>query len=1185
MAAVAPLLQTVTLDDKYSAGSGSVLMSGTQALVRLLLLRRAVDQAAGLNTAGFVTGYRGSPIGTYDMELWDAGPRLRDAHVVFQPGVNEDLAATAVWGTQQSSLMPGARYDGVFAVWYGKGPGVDRSGDAFKHGNRQGAAKHGGVLVCAGDDHPGKSSTVSHQSEQALAASHIPVLYPSSVQELLEYGMYGWALSRFSGLWVGLKCTNETLECTATVDVDASRFHYVTPEVAAPPGGLNTNPRPMVVREADEMLVVRHRLPAVHGFARANPIDRVVVDGPRRRLGLVTTGKGHADVVQALQVLGIDAARAREFGLRLYKIGLIWPVEPQGLRQFAEGHEELLFVEEKAAFVEHQAARILYDLPAGSRPRIVGKHDEDGRPLLPADQQLQFVDVALVIAARLAALGIGDAALAECMSLLRSRSQQARDNAPGPAMRTAWFCSGCPHNTSTQVSEGSFALAGIGCHTMAASMNRRTLMPTQMGGEGLNWTGIAPFSDVPHVFQNLGDGTYFHSGLLAVRGAVAAGVNITYKILCNDAVAMTGGQPVEGHLSPVEITQQLLAERVRCVAIVSDEPETFRTAAARVPAGVTVHHRDDLQALQVELRALPGVTAIVYVQTCAAEKRRRRKRGELRDPAQRVFINDAVCEGCGDCSVQANCVSILPKETEFGRKREIDQSNCNKDFSCLKGLCPSFVTVYGGRLREPEVARLGAETFASLPEPSRPALTHGSWNVLVAGIGGTGVVTIGAVLAMAAHMEGRRATVIDMTGLAQKNGAVWSHLRIHAARAPSAAGAAADGPSVTNEVHGSRLGLAEADLLLGCDLVTAAEKDSIFTLEHGRTRAVLNSRLQPTAQFQLDPNLRLDLEAELRPLRAVVAPDRLHALDATSLALALLGNTLGANFVLVGYALQSGGLPLSVAAVERAIELNGQAVDSNRRALALGRLAAHDRAAVERLLASARGAADAAPAPAASSLDAIVRRRSEQLTGYQDRAYAQRYLRLVERVREAEQQRARGLGGLAEAVARNYFRLLARKDEYEVARLHASAAFREQIERTFEGDYELRFHLAPPLLSRPDPRTGQLRKREYGPWMLHVFRVLARLKRLRGTALDPFGRLPERRLERQLIGEYERTIEEICAQLDAANHATAVELASWPDAVRGFGHVKERSLAAARQRAAELLARLRERAPVAAVAA
>ena len=1150
-------LAQVSLDDRFTQIAGRVLLSGNQALVRLLLLQRQLDVAAGLNTAGFVSGYRGSPLGGFDLELWANLARLEEAHVVFRPGVNEDLAATAVWGTQQAVLLPGAKYDGVFSIWYGKGPGVDRSGDALKHGNRQGAAPHGGVLVAMGDDHPGKSSTVSHQSEQALAAHHIPVLFPSSVQELLEYGLAGWALSRYTGLWVGLKCVNETVEATATVDVDPGRFRYQRPNRQLPPGGLNVNPRPMVVREADEMLVVRHRLPAAQDWARANGIDRVTLDGERRGLGIVTSGKAWVDVRQALTALGLDATRARALGVRVYKVGMIWPLEPRGLREFASGHAELLFVEEKAPFVEDQAAKILYHLPQDLRPRLTGKHDERGEPLLPPDVQLDFAAVATAIARRLAALGLDDEALRQRVALLEGRLARARDTRPGPAARTPYFCSGCPHNTSTRIPEGSLALAGIGCHTMASSMNRRTLMPTQMGGEGLNWTGIAPFTSLPHVFQNLGDGTYFHSGLLAVRGAVAAGANITYKLLVNDAVAMTGGQPVEGHLTAAEIAAQLLAERVRRVVLVSDDPDRFRGAAAGLPAGVTVHHRRELDAVQRELRAEPGVTALIYEQTCAAEKRRRRKRGEYPDPPRRTFINEAVCEGCGDCSVQSNCVSLQPLETEFGRKRRIDQSSCNKDYSCVNGFCPSFVTVHGGQLRRPQAAALDGGLFAALPAAPRAAAGDG-WNVLIAGVGGTGVVTVGSVLAMAAHLEGQRASVIDMTGLAQKNGAVWSHLRIG-----GAAGA----------VPGARIGLAEADLLLGCDLVTAAEKDSVLTLDPDRSRAVVNTHLQPTAAFQLDPDLRLDAEAELRPIRAGVAAGRLHCIDATGVALRLLGNTIGANFFLVGHALQAGGLPLSLAAIERAIELNGQAVEFNKRALALGRLAAHDPAAIDRELARL---APLPESPPAQTLDALLERRAAVLTDYQDARYAARYRALVERVREVERQRCPGRAGLAEAVARAYFKLLACKDEYEVARLHASDEFRRRIEATFEGDYTLRFHLAPPLLSRPDPATGRPRKREFGPWMMGALRILARLKGLRGTPFDPFRHGEERRLERRLVGEYEARIDELLQRLGPTTHAVAVELASLPEHVRGFGPVKAAQLEKVRAREQQLLAELRD---------
>jgi len=1134
----------VSLDDKYDVDPGRVLITGTQALVRITLLQRALDRAAKLNTAGYVTGYRGSPLGSVDMELWAQAARLSAANVLFKPGVNEDLAATAVWGTQQSSLFPGATRDGVFALWYAKGPGVDRSGDALKHGNRQGAAKHGGVLVCVGDDHPGKSSTVAHQSEQALAASQIPVLYPASVQEVVEFGMLGWAMSRFSGLWIGLKLVNETAEGTATIDIDSSRYRYETPDFPAPAGGRNVNPRPMVQREADEELVTRYRLPAALAFARAHSIDRVVRDSAHRRLGIVTSGKGHAETMRALDALGIDAERSSELGVRVYKVGLIWPLEPIGLREFARGHEELLFVEEKAAFIENQAARLLYDLAVGERPRLFGKHDEAGRPLVPDVHQLAYDEIAQIVGAGLERLGLADAKVRERLAFLRDRRSHRDGQPSAPLGRMPYFCSGCPHNTSTKIPEGSVALAGIGCHTMAGFMDRRTLMPTQMGGEGLNWTGIAPFTTTPHVFQNLGDGTYFHSGLLAIRGAVAAGVNMTYKILYNDAVAMTGGQPVEGQLAPTEIARQLLGERVRRVALVSDDPGKYRSATLRAPDGVTIHHRDELASLQEAFRRIPGVTAIVYEQTCAAENRRRRKRGEAPDPPVRMFINADVCEGCGDCSVQSNCVSIVPKETALGRKREIDQSSCNKDLSCSKGFCPSFVSVHGGQLRRREPSR------QALPEvPAPPALSPGACNVLVAGIGGTGVVTIGAVLAMAAHLDGRRASAIDMTGLAQKNGAVWSHLRI------SSLGADTSPPN-------ARLGPDETHALIACDVVAATERDVLATLNPAHSRVIVNATVQPTAHFQTNPDMTIDWRPFAHALGSAAGMERVCEVRATDVAEALLGSAVGANFVLVGAALQSGALALSVSAVERAIELNGQAVAMNRAALTLGRLAVHDPHSLGDLLRSVRTGADDDPVP--QTLDALLTDRATRLVDYQDRAYAQRYRALVEHIRAIELARASSTQ-LADAVARNYFKLLAYKDEFEVARLYTSTHFQERIAATFEGDYQLRFHLAPSAL-----RTN--RKREFGPWMAQVFRVLAQARKIRGTWLDPFRWQHERRIERQLIVDYEQTIAEIAAALTPGNHAAAIEWAAWPDTVRGFGHVKAQSVV----RAQEQIARARD---------
>jgi indolepyruvate ferredoxin oxidoreductase len=1140
----------ITLDDKYDRERGRVLLSGTQALVRLPLAQRARDAAAGLNTAGYISGYRGSPLGGYDQQLLAAGARLAARHVRFVPGVNEDLAATAIWGTQQAGLLPGAKYDGVFAIWYGKGPGVDRSGDAIKHANRMGTAPHGGVLVVFGDDHPGKSSTISHQSEQALAANGVAVLYPATVQELLDFGLHGFALSRHAGVWVGLKCVNETVEATATVQVDPERVECRVPPGAPPEGGVHA--RFGFDPIGDEMRLMRHKLPRAQAYARLNGLDRVSHGAPRPGgLGLIAAGKSWLDVVTALATLGLDAPRLAALGLSLYKPGLIWPLDPIGLAAFARGQRELLIVEEKAAFLETQAAHALYNLPDAERPRLAGKRDAAGETLLPADVVLEPLEIARVVGNRLVALGLADEALKVRLATVAARLAAARERPAEPGQRTPYFCSGCPHNTSTKVPAGSVAFAGIGCHTMAIYMNRATLPPTQMGGEGMTWVGMAPFTDRPHAFQNLGDGTYFHSGLLAIRAAVAAGATITYKILHNDAVAMTGGQPVEGHLSVAEVTHQLRAERVQRIALVSDDPAKYGRAPG-FAAGVTVHDRAELERVQRELRELKGVSAIIYDQVCAAEKRRRRKRGRLPDPARRVLINPLVCEGCGDCSAQSNCVSIEPLETEFGRKRAIDQSSCNKDYSCIQGFCPAFVSVVGGELSKPAAARLDAAALAGLPEPvaaggDRPV------SLLVTGIGGTGVVTVGAVLAMAAHVEGRAASVYDMTGLAQKGGAVLSHVRIApAASAPAAA----------------RIGLYEADVVLGCDLVVAAAPEVLGAIDPGRTRLALNTHLVPTAAFQLNPDVDFHAPQLVARIMAIAGAECVARVDATGAARRLLGDTVGANLFIVGFALQQGWLPLGRAAVERAIELNGAAVALNQRALALGRLAAADPDRFAALCAALES-----PPAAAGGTPLEIRERF--LAGYQDAAYAARYRALVERVAAAEAARAPGCGQLAAAVTRYYFKLLAYKDEYEVARLHAGAEFRALVAATFSGPFSLRFHLAPPGLARRDPATGVPRKISVGGWLLPVFGMLARLRLLRGTAFDPFGWRAERRLERRLIADYERLVDELLAGLSPARHALAVELASLPEQIRGYGHVKQRHLAAAERRRAELLARFR----------
>lgn len=1156
-------LKAVTLDDKYVLDEGRVYLSGTQALVRLPMMQRQRDVAAGLNTGGFISGYRGSPLGGLDQALWGARRFIERNHIRFQPAINEELGATAVWGSQQLGLFPGAKYDGVFAMWYAKGPGVDRSGDALKHGNAAGSAPHGGVLLLAGDDHTCKSSTLAHQSEYAFMDAGIPVLNPSGVQEILDLGLYGWAMSRYSGCWVAFKTIAETVDSSASVELDPQRTPIVLPEdFEMPQGGLN-------IRWPDQPLdqeyrLHKYKLYAALAFARANRLDRIVIDSPFPRFGIVTTGKSYLDVRQALDDLGIDETHAAEIGMRLYKVAMSWPLEREGIRQFAEGLEEILVVEEKRAVIENQFKEQLYNWREDVRPRVVGKFDENHNWILPSNGELTPAQIARVIAQRIARFHTSPR-IAERLAFLEAKERQLGGNVV-PFARTPYFCSGCPHNSSTKVPEGSRALAGIGCHYLAQFMDRSTATFTQMGGEGVPWIGQAPFTDTPHVFANLGDGTYMHSGVLAIRAAVAAKVNITYKLLFNDAVAMTGGQPLDGGLTVPVLTRQLAAEGVGPIVVVSDEPEKYPPSAG-FASGVSVRHRDDLDTVQRDLRAVPGVTAIVYDQTCAAEKRRRRKRGRFPDPAKRVFINDLVCEGCGDCSKTSNCLSVVPVETEFGRKRAIDQSSCNKDYSCVEGFCPSFVTVHGGELRKGRGGDLVEDGLPALPEPLRPGLDE-PYGILVTGVGGTGVVTIGALLGMAAHLEDKGCTILDMTGLAQKGGAVYSHVRI------------AGRP---DEIHAVRIAAGGARLLLGCDLVVAASLDALSKLQPGQSRAIVNSHETITGDFTRNPDLVFPTDALERAIAEATGPENTEFVPATRLATGLFGDSIAGNLFMLGYAYQRGLVPLSAEAIERAIELNGVAVDVNRSAFRWGRRAATDPALVE-----ARATPPAAIPEShrlSETLDQMIERRIGFLTEYQDRAYAARYSAAVERVRLAEAACLPGETRLTEAVVRSLFKLMAYKDEYEVARLYTRSDFLKRVADQFEGPYQLRFHLAPPVLGDRDPQTGHLRKREFGPWMLTVFRILARLRRLRGTRFDIFARSEERRIERRLIGEYEAVIEEILAGLSPANHITAVELASLPLEIRGFGHVKESNLAQAKAKEAALLNRLRPRSVAPAMAA
>ncbi len=1148
-------LQKVSLDDKYTLDSGRVFISGVQALVRLPLMQRARDRARGLNTAGFISGYRGSPLGGYDAALWQAARRLEAGDILFRPGINEDLAMAAVWGTQQLDFVPGRKVDGVFAIWYGKGPGVDRTGDAFKHANFAGSHPNGGVLVVCGDDHTGKSSSMGHQSDQAMIAANIPLLYPASVQDYLDFGLHGFALSRFAGTLAGFKTVNETVTATATVSVDPSRVSIVLPK-DAPEAPEGVHIRPEYDPQGQDNRVVRYKLPRAQAYVRANRLDGPVFGAERpTRLGIVTAGKAVLDTLAGLRLLGIDEAMARALGVGVYKAALVWPLEPEGLAAFAADCAELLFVEEKRPVMEDQAKALFYNREP--RPAIVGKRDGAGRALLPSDEPIEAAMAAAAIGDRLETAGVLDSARVERLAALRARLGRNLPALSGGIERSPFFCSGCPHNTSTKVPEGSLAMAGIGCHGMALLVPERNTLPVpHMGAEGVPWTGMAPFTETPHIFQNLGDGTYVHSGSLGIRAAVQSGANVTYKILYNDAVAMTGGQPVEGAPSVGVIARQLLDEGVRTVVVVSDDPGKFE-GLSDLPAGVRVRHRDALDEVQRDLRPVPGVTAIVYEQTCAAEKRRRRKRGAFPDPQRRVFIDPLVCEGCGDCSTQANCVSIHPLETEFGRKRRIDQSSCNKDYSCLKGFCPSFVTVVGGGPRKPAPAAVPADAFDSLPDPTLPAADP-EWDVLIAGVGGTGVITVGAVLGMAAHIEGKGASVFDMTGLSQKNGAVYSHLKI-----------AAD--PETQPAAG--IGLGEADLLLGCDIVAATAPVAVRALEPGRTLAVLNTTVTPPPGFQLDADMKLDGGFLARGLAEHVGDERARPVEATRIALALTGDTIGANTFMVGHAFQSGGLPLSAASIEEAIGINGVAVAFNIGAFRLGRLAAHDPDAVRALMPRA-GAGDADGA-AAHDLEAMVARRAAFLAAWQNEAYAERYRAAVAAARAAEARLGRG-EAFAAAVARGAFKLMAYKDEYEVARLFADSGFRRRIDEAFEGDFTLRFHLAPPLLAGRDANTGRPKKREYGAWMLWVFRALAACRGLRGTRWDPFGYTAERRAERRIRDRYLTDVERLAAGLTPDTLALAVEIAALPERIRGYGPVKEKAIGEAEAERARLFAALEE---------
>ena len=1129
-------LRPVSLKDKYDLAIDEVYLTGTQALVRLCLMQAELDKRAGLNTAGYISGYRGSPLGAIDQQFSSASSFLESANVVFEPGLNEDLAATAVWGSQQAGMRGDGKYDGVFGMWYGKGPGVDRTGDAFRHANMAGSSAHGGVLVLMGDDHTCESSTTAHQSEFAMMDALIPVINPANVSEMVSLGLHGYAMSRFAGVWCGLKCVKDNVESTASIATSMD-FAPVIPDFDTPEGGLNI--RPNDNRHAQESRMHRFKLEAVKSYVRANRLNQSTListaNAGTPRVGVVSTGKSYMDTRQALQELALDDATAAQLGLSLFKVAMPWPLEPEGIKEFAQGLDLLIVVEEKRSILEFQIKDILYG--TADAPMVVGKHDEEGMVLLQAEGALNPMQIAEVIGSRLAKR-TGNNALQTRVDDINEILN--RDIDVLSVKRLPYFCAGCPHNSSTVVPEGSRAYAGIGCHWMVQMMERNTEGSTQMGGEGANWIGEAHFSNTPHVFQNIGDGTYNHSGLLAIRAAIASNTNITFKLLYNDAVAMTGGQGHEGDLSPYDIASEIQAAGAKRIVMVSDLPDALDRQ--QLPKGIAVHHRDELIPVQESLAAEPGVSVLIYEQTCAAEKRRRRKRGTMVDPPKRVYINPEVCEGCGDCGVQSNCVAILPLETELGRKRQIDQSACNKDFSCVNGFCPSFVVLEGAELRKPEA--LSAE-IPKASEPLNKVKLDTPYAIALTGVGGTGVVTIGALLGMAAHIDNRGCGIIDMAGLAQKGGAVVSHIKLGA---------------TPEDIKAIRIADGGTDLLLGCDELVSTEDHILKTLDKSRSAMVVNTVERLTGEFTRNPDFKLPASLMQHKLKDAVADDRAHFVNAAGLATALLGDSIGGNLFVLGVAYQQGLIPLSAESILKAIELNGVAVDFNQRAFAWGRAWVEQPEAVEQKASEAEKIAPDTTGEE-QGIDQLIANREQRLQQYQNKRYANRYRKFVDSVRATDQTEEQQL---TFAVTRNLYKLMAYKDEYEVARLYADDSFAETLQKKFTGDYTVKLQLAPPLLSQTDKATGKPRKREFGPWMLKLFAGLSRLKFLRGTPLDVFGYTAERRMERQLINDYKQTVTDTIARCDSLQSSptyksdlqTLVKIASLPEGIRGFGHVK-----------------------------
>lgn len=1135
-----------TKEKKYTCQTGPVFLSGNQAYLRLVFEQQRRDREAGLNTGGFISGYRGSPFGNFDSECKGVEGALNERDIHFNPGVNEAMAATAIWGSQQIDLFEGKQFDGAFGLWYGKGPGVDQAADALHHANLWGTSQHGGVVMAVGDDPMSRSSSIQQQSEYVLSGLCIPIMHCSSVQDIYDFGLIAYQMSRYAGVWVAVKSVSDIAESWYMVDINPNRTETVLPdpsEFVIPDSGVHTRWPDRSV-DQDER-IVNVRLPAVKAFTKANKLNKVTLDAKQRRMGIITAGKSYLDTIEALNDLGIDDPMRDELGLAVFKIAVIWPMEESLVQEFAESVDEILVIEESRPFLETQVKDILFDMPMDSRPLVMGKKGRDQQVQFPSNGELTPALISKVLVDWLKPYKTTES-MNQWIAVLENTDKQL--GVPRNSVeRTPYFCSGCPHSSSTKLPDGApEQLIGIGCHFLVGLMDRKGTTYTQMGGEGATWAGASPFLGNRHTFINIGDGTFYHSGSTAIRQAIASGINITYKVLFNDAVAMTGGQSFDGPLTVEGITQQMHAEGAARVVVVSREPEALNKAA--FAPGTDLYHRDDLQQVMKELAETKGVTILIYEQTCATELRRRRKRKIVETPKKLTFINSRVCEGCGDCGVQSNCLSVQPLETELGRKRVIDQSGCNLDFSCVKGFCPSFVTIEGGELAKGSAVDLSDEIFSALPEPTPKAL-DGVFGSLVCGIGGTGVVTISSMIGEAAKAEGFASQVLDLTGMAQKFGAVYCHLKV---------------AHSVEELNSTRLSIGKADLLIGADIVTSASDEGMSRLREGHTQGVVNSHEIVTGAFTRDGDFTIPVDDMKQALERFTGEGHCHFFDSTVVSETLTGNTIGANMMLLGYACQKGWLPVKRQSLEDAITENGVAVAYNQRVFKIGRLMAHDPDAVKVLL--EQGATIPEWEVLSASTEELISRREKDLVAYQSKSYAKKFTRLINRVREAEAKLNGDSDEITAAAARYLYKLMAYKDELEVARLYTDGTWEKQIKENFSGDYKIKFHMAPPLISKRDPITGQLKKREFGGWMLSALKIVSKFKGLRNTPLNPFGYSAERKEDKELLSQYESVLKQIISDLNEENKEIALEMAKVPEFIRGYGHVRTQNIEVAQGR-------------------